>query len=44
MAGGRDAARELVRGSTWKPTPLLVPKREGKPLSPETATVTRDGE
>ena len=42
MARGPDAGRELVRGSTWKPTPLLNPKREGQPLSAETATVTQD--
>ena len=41
MARGRDAGRELVRGSTWKPTPLLAPRREGRALSPETETVTQ---
>ncbi len=40
MAGGRNAGRDLVRGSTWKPTPLLSPRREGKALSPETENVT----
>ncbi|MDQ2646715.1 MAG: monovalent cation:proton antiporter-2 (CPA2) family protein [Myxococcota bacterium] len=41
MAGGRDAGRDLVRGSTWKPTPLLSPRREGKALNAETESVTQ---
>lgn len=43
IAQGPDAGRELVRGSTWKPAPLLNPKRGARPLSAETATVTQDG-
>jgi glutathione-regulated potassium-efflux system protein KefB len=40
IAGGTEAARALLRGNIWKPTPLVNPKREGKPLSPETAAVS----
>jgi glutathione-regulated potassium-efflux system protein KefB len=40
IAGGTDAARALLRGNIWKPTPLVNPKREGKPLSPETAAIS----
>jgi len=41
MAGGRDAGRDLVRGSTWKPTPLLNPRREGQVLSAEPASAAQ---
>jgi glutathione-regulated potassium-efflux system protein KefB len=41
IAEGPEAGRELVRGSTWKPTPLLNPRREGQPLNPETASITQ---
>ncbi len=35
MAGGTDAARALLRGNLWKPTPLVEPRRPGKPLGAE---------
>ena len=35
MAGGTDAARALLRGNLWKPTPLVAPRRAGKPLGSE---------
>ena len=40
IASGADAARALLRGNIWKPTPLVNPKREGKPLSAETAAIS----
>jgi glutathione-regulated potassium-efflux system protein KefB len=30
MAGGVDAARALLRGNLWKPTPLVAPRRASK--------------
>jgi glutathione-regulated potassium-efflux system protein KefB len=35
MAGGTDAASALLRGNLWKPTPLVEPRRPGKPVSAE---------
>lgn len=32
IAGGTEAARALLRGNLWKPTPLVVPQREAKTL------------
>jgi glutathione-regulated potassium-efflux system protein KefB len=33
LAGGQEAARALLRGNLWKPTPLVPPKREAKVLA-----------
>jgi glutathione-regulated potassium-efflux system protein KefB len=35
MAGGADAARALLRGNLWKPTPLVEPRRPGQPIDGE---------
>ncbi|HYO98187.1 MAG TPA: monovalent cation:proton antiporter-2 (CPA2) family protein [Polyangiaceae bacterium] len=42
IAGGLAAGRALLHGNAWKPTPLLAPQREAKPLSAETASVTQE--
>ncbi len=35
IAGGTEAARALLRGNLWKPTPLVVPQREAKTIGGE---------
>lgn len=34
-AGGPQAGRALLRGNLWKPTPLVKPRRAGKPVGSE---------
>lgn len=41
LAGGLGAGLALVRGNTAQPTPFTAPSREARPLSEETARVTR---
>lgn len=43
-AGSVEAGRALLRGNVWKPTPLIPPRREGQPLSDETAEVCKEAE
>jgi glutathione-regulated potassium-efflux system protein KefB len=38
IAKGPDAARALLRGNVWKPTPLTAPRREGRTLKAEEAS------
>ncbi len=44
VAGGLMAGRALIQGNAPKPTPYTPPKRAARPLSEETATVTRGKE
>jgi glutathione-regulated potassium-efflux system protein KefB len=42
LAGGLAAGRELILGNVPKPTPFTTPRREARPLTPETAEVARE--
>jgi len=45
IAGGDvKAGRPLIRGNKWKPTPLIEPRREGRPLNEETQEVTQEAD
>jgi glutathione-regulated potassium-efflux system protein KefB len=42
LVGGLAAGRDLLIGNVPKPTPFTVPRREARPLTPETAEVARE--
>ena len=45
LAGGLQSGNRLLHSNKWAPTPLTLPKREGRPMNEEAAEVIdQDGE